>query len=80
MLCDRRKRAIAIQIALVATVAGLVAMLALTTAANLRARGVPIGFDFLQFRAGFTISETILAYRPADPVWWAIMVLSLIHI
>ena len=74
MFRDARVRAFVIQIALIAAVVGFFILLTVTTTANLRARGVPIGFDFLQYRAGFTISETVLAYRPADPVWWAVIV------
>lgn len=53
-----------------AIVAGLVS----ATSANLRAKGIPIGFDFLVQPAGFSISETILPYKSTDPNWWAAVV------
>lgn len=62
------------QAALVAALLATAVALALTTAVNLKARGVPLGFDFLAYPARFVISESVLAFSPRDPVWWGIVV------
>ncbi len=49
-------------------------MLVTATAANLSARGIPLGFGFLFAPANFSISETLLPFKPQDPNWWAIVV------
>lgn len=74
MLRDARIRSLALQVLLVVGVLVVAAIIGASTATNLRARGIPLGFDFLTRPAGFMISETILAYRPNDPTWWAIVV------
>jgi general L-amino acid transport system permease protein len=74
MLNDVRVRAVILQGALVVLVAGGAYVLISATAANLSARGIPLGFDFLFRPANFTISETFLPFRPQDPNWWAIVV------
>lgn len=74
MLNDARHRAIALQVLLIAIVVGGAYVLVSATASNLSARGIPLGFDFLFRPANFTISETLLPYRPQDPNWWAIVV------
>ncbi len=74
MLTDIRIRALLIQAALVAIVFGGAMMLISATVANLSARGIPLGFSFLFAPANFSISETILPYKPQDPNWWAIVV------
>lgn len=67
-------RAIAVQALAVVGALALVATVAATTVGNLEARGIPFGFDFLTGRAGFTISESLLAYEPDDSITWAIVV------
>lgn len=74
MLKDTRTRSIFVQVVLVATVAAIAFTLIMATAANLRLRGIPLGFDFLFRPASFTISETVIIYSPRDPNWWAIVV------
>ena len=74
MLNDARNRAIALQALLIFAVVGSVYVLASATATNLAARGIPLGFGFLFTPANFTISETLLSFRPQDPNWWAIVV------
>jgi general L-amino acid transport system permease protein len=74
MLSDARTRAIVIQCVLVAAVAGAAALLVSTTFANLRTRGIPIGFDFLTMPSRIVISEAILSYKSRDPYYWAIVV------
>ncbi|TIN30274.1 MAG: ABC transporter permease subunit [Mesorhizobium sp.] len=72
MLSDARTRSIIIQCALVAVAAAFAALLVSTTFANLRARGIPIGFDFLRMPSRIVISEAILTYKSRDPYYWAI--------
>lgn len=55
-------------------VIAIVAVIASTTAANLRARGIPLGTDFLHDRAGFSIAESVLAYSRDDSNLRAIIV------
>ncbi|MGL4974915.1 MAG: amino acid ABC transporter permease [Bosea sp. (in: a-proteobacteria)] len=74
MLNDARHRAIALQALLILVVAGSGYVLVTATAANLKARGIPLGFDFLVRPSNFTISETLLPFSPRDPNWWAIVV------
>ncbi|MGL4961380.1 MAG: ABC transporter permease subunit [Inquilinus sp.] len=74
MLRDQRYRARLVQILLIAAVGALVLLVVQTTVANLRARGIPIGFDFLSLPSRFVISESLLRYRPQDPYTWAILV------
>ncbi|MER9185321.1 polar amino acid ABC transporter permease, partial [Mesorhizobium sp. M0767] len=72
MLSDAKTRSIIIQCALAAAVAAFAALLVSTTFANLRARGIPIGFDFLTMPSRIVISEAILTYKSRDPYYWAI--------
>lgn len=62
----RRRRDIIIQALVVAAVFGFAALIIATTAANLRARGIPLGFEFLTDRAGFNLSETVVPFSPDD--------------
>jgi general L-amino acid transport system permease protein len=41
---------------------------------NLRLLGLPIGFDFLNYQAGFSIGETAIDYRPTYSYWRALFV------
>lgn len=63
---SRRLREWAVQGALALLLVALAAGLALNVAANLEARQIRSGFDFLADRAGFDIGESLLAYSPAD--------------
>ncbi len=74
MLNDAKTRSIFIQCALVAVVAGSAVLLVTTTFANLQARGIPIGFDFLAMPSRIVISEALLSYKSRDPYYWAIVV------
>lgn len=65
-------RRLAVQVLIVAAIAGIVLTVILTAWQNLTARGIPFGLDFLTERAGFTISESVLPYTPEDSNWWAI--------
>ena len=44
------------------------------TLANMRARGIQSGFDFLSQPAGFDIGESWLSYDSANPYWKAFLV------
>lgn len=55
-------------------VIAIVAVVASTTAANLRARGIPLGTEFLHERAGFSIAESVLEYSRDDSNLRAIVV------
>lgn len=74
MLSDAKFRSIAIQTALASFVVAFAALLVSTTFANLRARGIPIGFDFLTMPSRIVISEALLTYKSRDPYYWAIIV------
>lgn len=55
-------------------VVGLLAWLFSNTWANMRARGIQGGFDFLTDSAGFDISESLLDFSSSDPYWKAFLV------
>lgn len=74
MLNDAKTRAIAIQGVLMLALVGFTALLIVTTVANLEARGIPIGFDFLTMPSRLVISESVLPYGSRDPYYWAIIV------
>lgn len=74
MLGTAKGRAIAIQVLVVATLVAVLYVVGTATAANLKAKGIPLGWDFLFRPAGFQIAETILPYSPRDPNWWAAVV------
>lgn len=74
MLGTAKGRVIAIQFVVVAIAAAGLYVVGTATAANLKAKGIPLGWDFLFRPAGFQIAETILPYSPRDPNWWAAVV------
>ena len=74
LLRDAKIRSILIQIVIIGGFLAFLALLGVSAATNLKARGIPIGLDFLWRPADFTISETVLAYSPRDPAWWAVVV------
>ncbi|MFC0337760.1 amino acid ABC transporter membrane protein 1, PAAT family [Kushneria avicenniae] len=59
---DPAVRSLVFQVLLLATVLGIIAFLVHNTMANLEARGIRTGFDFLDYRAGFSISQTLIDY------------------
>jgi general L-amino acid transport system permease protein len=71
---DRRVRNTAFQALLFAGFAGLLFWLWSNTAANLAARGIRVGFDYLDSQANFPISESVLPYDPSDTFGWAYIV------
>jgi general L-amino acid transport system permease protein len=58
----------------VALIAFGVWFLAHNTLANMQARGIKSGFDFLVQPAGFDIGETLVPYQALDPYWKAFLV------
>ena len=71
---SRRFRALVYQVLAIAAIALLVWLLASSTLANMKARGIQSGFDFLAQPAGFDIGEGWLAYESTDPFWKAFLV------
>lgn len=59
---DRAKRALIFQLLLVAGVAAFLLYIIGNTQANLSARGITTGFDFLDNTAGFGIVQTLIDY------------------
>ncbi len=63
---DRRTRAIVWQVVAVAAVCGILSLIAIETATNLRLRGIASGFDYLGRAAGFEIARGPLSYSSQD--------------
>lgn len=74
MLGIIKSRSFLIQVAVLLSVVAVVAIIMVTTVQNLEARGIPLGYDFLWFRAGLTIPESFLPYSPDNIYAWAIVV------
>jgi general L-amino acid transport system permease protein len=66
--------AVAAQAAAVALLAAVIVLIGLTTVANLEARGISLGFDFLGDRAGFKIADTVLPFSSEASYLRAIVV------
>lgn len=66
-------RSVLYQVLAVAVVLLLAWLLISNTLANMRARGIQSGFDFLSQPAGFDIGEGWLGYQSADPYWKAFL-------
>jgi general L-amino acid transport system permease protein len=71
LLDNRRFRSWAGQIVLLGGFTALVLWLVTNTIENLQARGIKVGFDFLERQANFPISESVLPYDPSDSFLWA---------
>jgi general L-amino acid transport system permease protein len=67
-------RGLVFQLVAVALIALGAWYLAHNTLANMQARGIQSGFDFLRQPAGFDISESLVAYQALDPYWKAFLV------
>ncbi|WP_136065175.1 amino acid ABC transporter permease [Modicisalibacter radicis] len=63
---DPAIRALVVQIALFVGLAAVIGYLVHNTLANLDARGIRTGFDFLGERAGFSIPQTLIDYSSDD--------------
>jgi general L-amino acid transport system permease protein len=74
-LNSRATRGLIFQVIALALVVLGISYLASNTQANMAARGIPSGFDFLKVPAGFDIGETIfIEYYPGDSYSKAILV------
>lgn len=71
---DPATRALAWQALAVIATLGLLAWLAFNTQANMLARGIRSGWDFLTQPAGFDIGEQPIAFDAADAYWKAFLV------
>ena len=70
----RRRREFTIQAVLILLLVAFVAILASNVEANLAAKNIRSGFHFLMNRAGFEISDRLVAYSSSDPLWKAFLV------
>ena len=73
-LRSRALRGVLYQVLAVAVIALAVWFLAHNTLANMKARGIQSGFDFLLQPAGFDIGETMLPYESTNGYWRAFAV------
>ena len=69
----RRRREFTLQAALILILVAVVAALAANVEANLAAKNIRSGFHFLMNRAGFEISDQLVAYSSNDPLWKAFL-------
>lgn len=74
LLDNRHARSAALQVLLLVGFASLLYWLWSNTAANLAARGIQVGFEYLHRQANFPISESVLPYDPSDTFGWAYLV------
>ena len=70
---QRRRRDLLYQLLIVALLLAAGAYLVFNTAQNLRARGIPSGFDFLWQAAGFDIGDSMIAFEASAPYWQALL-------
>jgi general L-amino acid transport system permease protein len=74
LLRDVKTRGLVIQALLLAAIVAVVALLVTTTVANLKSRGIPIGWDFLFAPSQVVISESLLSHDHEAATWRAIVV------
>ena len=67
-------RGLVFQVVAIAALAFGLWYLAQNTLANMQARGIKSGFDFLASPAGFDIGESLIPYQALDPYWKAYLV------
>jgi general L-amino acid transport system permease protein len=70
---SKQARGVIYQVLVLSLVAFLVWLLIGNTLANMKARGIQSGFDFLTQTAGFDIGEQITGYDSNQPYWRAFM-------
>ena len=70
---SKQARGVIYQILVLSLVAFLVWLLVSNTLANMKARGIQSGFDFLLQTAGFDIGEEITGYDSNQPYWRAFL-------
>ena len=71
---QRQTRRWLYQLALMLGLLALLAWLLSNTLANMKARGIQSGFDFLWANAGFDIGESMIAFDSSEPYWRAFFV------
>lgn len=74
VITNLKTRSIIIQAIVVSSVIAVIYVLVTTAVVNLQARGIPLGLEFLNYRAGFTITESLLSYDSDRLYRWAIVV------
>ncbi|MFZ3127809.1 MAG: ABC transporter permease subunit [Rhodoferax sp.] len=67
-------RALMYQGGALAIIAVVLLFLEYNTSANMRARGIRTGFDFLSSAAGFDIGESLFPFDSGEPYWRAFLV------
>jgi general L-amino acid transport system permease protein len=67
-------RGVFYQIVAILAVAAAIWYLAHNTLANMQARGIQSGFDFMLQPAGFDIGETLINYDALDPYWKSFLI------
>jgi general L-amino acid transport system permease protein len=70
---SKQARGVIYQILVMSLVAFLVWLLVSNTLANMKARGIQSGFDFLMQTAGFDIGEEVTGYDSGQPYWRAFL-------
>ena len=70
---SKQARGVIYQLLVLSVVAFLVWLLVSNTLANMKARGIQSGFDFLLQTAGFDIGEEITGYDSNQPYWRAFL-------
>ena len=70
---SKQARGVIYQLLVLSLVAFLVWLLVSNTLANMKARGIQSGFDFLLQTAGFDIGEQITGYDSNQPYWRAFL-------
>ena len=75
---DRRTRAILYQILVLGGVAFIAWYLISNTLNNLESRSIATGLGFLEREAGFDVSESPIAYSPAD-TYFKVLVVGLLN-
>ncbi len=67
-------RGLVYQLVALAVIAFAVGYLVHNTLANMAARGIQSGFDFLGSTAGFDIGESVIPFESSEPYWKAFLV------
>jgi general L-amino acid transport system permease protein len=70
---SKQARGVIYQVIVMSLVAFLVWLLVSNTLANMKARGIQSGFDFLMQTAGFDIGEELTGYDSGQPYWRAFL-------
>ncbi len=81
-LLSLNARAVLIQLALLAALVALTLWIAHNTAQNLAARNLPLDFGFLSEKAGFAVSQSLIAYSEQSTYARALLVglLNTLHV